>query len=114
MPPSLVSKEDTLSGLDNTSYTVRTATGTADTLLATDSVVIYTNTSAKAVTVPAVSALTPGRKFTIINTATGAVTITPTGATIDGAATYVVPATLGRVEFVNNGTNWFSTSEVVV
>lgn len=103
-----------MSGLDNTSYTVRTATGTADTLLATDSVVIYTNTSAKAVAVPAISALTPGRQFSVINTATGAVTITPAGATIDGAATYVVPATLGRVTFVNDGTNWFTISEVVV
>lgn len=103
-----------MSGLDNTSFTVRTATGTTDTLLATDSVVIYTNTAAKAVTVPAISALTPGRKYSIINTAAGAVTITTTGATIDGAATYVVPATLGRVEFINDGTNWFTTSEVVV
>lgn len=103
-----------MSGLDNTSFTVRTATGTSDTLLATDSVVIYTNTSAKAVAVPAISTLTPGRKYTIINTAAGAVTITPSGATIDGAATYVVPATLGRVEFINDGTNWFTTAEVVV
>ena len=103
-----------MSGLDNTSFTVRTATGTSDTLLNTDSVVIYTNTAAKAVTVPAISALTPGRKFTVINTAAGAVTITTTSATIDGAATYVVPATLGRVEFINDGTNWFTTSEVVV
>lgn len=103
-----------MSGLDNTSFTVRTATGTTDTLLATDSVVIYTNTSAKAVAVPAITALTPGRKFSVVNTATGAVTITPSGALIDGAATYVVPATVGRVEFVNDGTNWFSTSEVVV
>lgn len=103
-----------MSGLDNTSFTVRTSALTTDTLLNTDSVVIYTNTSAKAVAVPAISALTPGRKFSIINTAAGAVTITPAGATIDGAATYVVPATLGRVEFINDGTNWFTTSEVVV
>ena len=103
-----------MSGLDNTSFTVRTATGTTDTLLATDSVVIYTNTAAKAVTVPAVSDLTPGRLYTVVNTATGAVTITTTDATIDGAATYVVPATLGRVQFVNDGTNWFTVSEVVV
>lgn len=103
-----------MSGLDNTSFTTRTATGTSDTLLATDSVVIYTNTSAKAIAVPAISTLTPGRLYTVINTATGAATITPSGATIDGAATYVVPATLGRVSFVNDGTNWFTVSEVVV
>ncbi len=103
-----------MSGLDNTSYTTRTATGTTDTVLATDSVILYTNTAAKAVTVPAISALTPGRLFTFVNTAAGAVTITATGATIDGAATYVVPATLGRVQIVNDGTNWFTISEVVV
>lgn len=103
-----------MSGLDNTSFTTRTVTGTTDTLTKNDSVVIYTSTSAKAITVPAISTLTPGRVFSVINTATGAATITPTGATIDGAATYVVPATLGRVTFVNDGTNWFSISEVVV
>lgn len=104
-----------MSGLDNTSFTTRTVTGTSDTLLNTDSVVIYTNTSAKSIAVPAISALTPGRLFTVINTATGAATITPAGgALIDGAATYVVPATLGRVQFLNDGTNWFSVSEVVV
>lgn len=103
-----------MSGLDNTSFTTRTVSGTTDTLLATDSVVIYTSTSAKAIAVPAISSLTPGRLYTVINTATGAATITPSGATIDGAATYVVPATLGRVSFVNDGTNWFTVSEVVV
>lgn len=103
-----------MSGQDNTSFTTRTVTGTSDTLLNTDSIVIYTNTSAKSVAVPAVSALTPGRLYTIINTAAGAITITPAGATIDGAATYVVPATLGRVQFINDGTNWFTVSEVVV
>ena len=103
-----------MSGLDNTSYTTRTVTGTTDTVLVTDSVIIYTSTSAKAVTLPTVATFTPGRQFSFINTATGAATITSTGATIDGAATYVVPATLGRVTIVNDGTNWFSISEVVV
>jgi hypothetical protein len=66
------------------------------------------------VTLPAISTFTPGRLFSFINTAAGAATITSTGATIDGAATYVVPATLGRVQLINDGTNWFSLSEVVV
>ena len=103
-----------MSGFDNTSFTVRTATGTTDTLLATDSIVIYTNTSAKTVTVPAISALTPGRRFTVVNTAAGTVTITPTGATINGAATFVTPAGTaagaGRTSFVNDGTNWHTIS----
>lgn len=101
-----------MSGLDNTSYTVRTATGTTDTLTSTDFVVIYTNTSAKTVTVPAISSLTPGRMFAIVNTAAGAVTITPTGANINGAATFVTPAGTaagaGRTWIVNDGTNWFT------
>lgn len=101
-----------MSGLDNTSYTVRTVTGTTDTLNAQDSVVIYTNTSAKAVSVPAVSALTPGREFTLINTAAGAITVTPTGATVNGSATLTVTASTGRATIVNDGTNWFTRSAV--
>ena len=104
-----------MSGMDNTSFTVRTVTGTTDTLLNTDSVIIYTNTAAKTCNLPAVAAIQPGRKFSVINTAAGAVTVDPAGAElIDGAATYVVPATLGRVEFISTGTAWFTTSEVVV
>ena len=103
-----------MSGFDNTSFTVRTVTGTTDTLTATDSVVIYTSTSAKAVAIPAVSALTPGRRFTVVNTAAGALTLTPAGATINGAATFVTPAGTaagaGRTTFINDGTNWFTTS----
>lgn len=104
-----------MSGLDNTSFTVRTATGTTDTLLATDSFVIYTNTSAKVVTVPLISALTPGRRFTVVNTAAGTVTITPTSPnTINGATTFVTPAGTaagaGRTTFINDGTNWFTTA----
>lgn len=102
-----------MSGFDNTSYTVRTTAATADTLRATDFVVIYTAATAKVATIPAISALTPGRLFTIVNTAAGTVTITPTGALINGAATFVTPAGTaagaGRTTFVNDGTNWHTT-----
>lgn len=101
-----------MSGLDNTSFTVRTVTGTTDTLTNQDSFVIYTSTSAKAVAIPAISTLTPGRVFMIVNTAAGALTITPSGATINGAATFVTPAGTaagaGRTWLVNDGTNWFT------
>lgn len=101
-----------MSGLDNTSFTVRTVAGTTDTLTANDFFVIYTSTSAKAIAIPAISALTPGRVFAIINTAAGAATITPTGATVNGAATFVTPAGTaagaGRTWLVNDGTNWFT------
>lgn len=99
-----------MSGLDNTSYTVRTTAATADTLTNQDSFVIYTAATAKTVTVPAITALTPGRMFMIVNTAAGAVTITPTSALINGAATFVTPAGTaagaGRTWIVNDGTNW--------
>jgi len=101
-----------MSGFDNTSFTVRTVSGTTDTLTATDYFVIYTSTSAKAVAVPAISTLTPGRVFAIVNTAAGALTITPSGALINGAATFVTPAGTaagaGRTWIVNDGTNWFT------
>ena len=101
-----------MSGLDNHSYTVRTVTGTTDTLTANDFFVIYTSTSAKAVSIPAISALTPGRVFALVNTAAGAITTTPVGATVNGAATFVTPAGTaagaGRTWFVNDGTNWFT------
>lgn len=102
-----------MSGLDNVSYTTRTVAGTTDTLLNTDFFVIYTSTSAKAVSIPAISSLTPGRVFALVNTAAGAITTTPAGgATVNGAATFVTPAGTaagaGRTWFVNDGTNWFT------
>lgn len=104
-----------MSGFDNTSYTVRTITTTSDTLTNNDFVTIWTNTAAKTCNLPAVASIQPGRRYIVINTAANAVTVDPSGAeTIDGAATYVVPATLGRVEFISTGTAWFTISEVVV
>lgn len=101
-----------MSGYDNVSYTVRTTALATDTLLNTDFFVIYTNATAKTVTIPAISSLTPGRIFALVNTAAGAITVTPTGATVNGAATFVTPAGTaagaGRTWFVNDGVNWFT------
>lgn len=88
--------------------TVRTATGTVDTVLATDDVIVYSNTAAKAVSLPAEAARQPGKVYFFSNQATGAVTITPASGTIDGAATLVVAATTGRAQIVSDGTNWFT------
>lgn len=101
-----------MSGLDNTSYTVRTSVATSETLTNNDYVVLYTNTAAKAVTVPAASSVQPGRPFALINTNTGAVTITPSSGLIDGQATQTVAAGAvgayhGRI-ISNDGTNWFT------
>lgn len=102
-----------MSGFDNSSYTVRTTALATDTLLNTDFFVIYTNATAKSVSIPAISSLTPGRVFAIVNTAAGAITVTPAGgALVNGAATFVTPAGTaagaGRTWFVNDGTNWFT------
>lgn len=100
-----------MSGLDNTSFTVRTVSGTTDTLLATDSVTIYTSTSAKTVNLPDATLIQPGRRYVVINTAAGAITVDPSGSqTINGAATLTVTATTGRADFVSDGANWFTVT----
>lgn len=88
--------------------TVRTVTGTVDTVLATDDVIVYTNTAAKAVALPADAARQPGKVYFFSNQAAGAATITPASGTIDGAATLAVAATSGRAQIVSDGTNWFT------
>lgn len=98
-----------MSGYDNISFTVRTITGTTDTLTQTDSVTVWTNVAAKTCNLPAVAALPPGRRYVIINTAANAVTIDPAGAeTINGAATLAVTASTGRAEIISTGTAWLS------
>jgi len=101
-----------MSGLDNTSFTVRTTAATTDTITNNDSVVIYTATSAKTVTLPdPASQGLPGRRYVVINAGAGAITLTPVSPdTIDGAATKAVTATTGRADFITDGTNWFTIS----
>lgn len=103
-----------MSGLDNTSYTVRTASGTTDTLLATDSVVIYTNSAAKTVTLPPVATTQPGRVYRIICQNTGVATLDGSGSeTINGATTFAMTAgtvggVTGRCAIISDGTQWFT------
>jgi len=103
-----------MSGLDNTSYTVRTASGTTDTMTANDSVVIYTNSGAKTVVLPAVTAIQPGREYSLICTNTGVLTIDPQGAdNINGSATFAMTAgtvggVTGRCTIISDGTQWFT------
>ncbi len=100
-----------MSGLDNTSFTVRTTAATTDTLLDTDSIIIYTAATAKTCNLPAAAAVPPGRRFVVINTAAGAVTVDPAGAElINGAANLAVTATTGRADFFTNGTAWFTVT----
>lgn len=103
-----------MSGLDNTSYTVRTDATTTPSLSANDYVLVLTNTSAKVVTLPAASAVIPGRTYIVVNTAAGAATLTPASGTINGASTFVTPAGTaagaGRTTFISTGSTWWTIS----
>jgi len=103
-----------MSGFDNTSYTVRTVTGTTDTLLASDSVVVYTNSGTKTVTLPPVATTQPGRVYFIISQNTGVLTLDGNASeTINGNATQALVAgtttgVTGRAGIVSDGTQWFT------
>lgn len=103
-----------MSGLDNTSYTVRTSAATTDTVTANDSVVIYTNAATKTANLPAVATTQPGRVFEFICTNTGVLTLDANASeTINGATTFAVTAgtvggVTGRVAIVSDGTQWWT------
>lgn len=97
-----------MSANNSNGLTVNTVTTTTDAIDATDDVVIYTNTSAKTATLPAVASVPKGKVYHISNQATGAVTVSPAAGTIDGAATLVVAATTGRATLISDGSNWFT------
>lgn len=100
-----------MSAWNSNGLTVRTAAGTTDAVLATDDVVIYTNTAAKAVSIPAGS-VQYGKVYYFSNQNTGAITITPASGTINGTATATVAAGAAGApivaKIVSDGTNWFT------
>jgi hypothetical protein len=98
------------SGMATSNPLPRSATGTTDTVLATDAgrIVNYGNASDVAVTLPAATAtgFTAGFGFSANNAGTsGTVTITPTTSTINGAATLDIPAGKGCYIYTS-GTNY--------
>jgi hypothetical protein len=103
-----------MSGFDDTSYTVRTVTGTTDTLTASDYIVIYTSTSAKTVNLPPVATTPPGRVYQVICTTTGALTFDGNASeTINGSTTLALTANTangfaGRATIVSDGTQWLT------
>lgn len=100
-----------MSGLDNTSFTVRTTSATTDTLTNNDSYVIYTAAVAKTCNLPAVASIQPGREYVVVNTAAGAITVDPFGSElINGAASLSVTASTGRARFFSDGTQWWTIS----
>jgi len=103
-----------MSGFDDTSFTVRTVSGTTDTLTATDYVVIYTNSATKTVNLPAVATTQPGRVYQLICQNTGVLTIDGNASeTINGSTTFAMTAgtvggITGRCTIISDGTQWFT------
>jgi hypothetical protein len=100
-----------MSGLDNTSYTVRTVAATT-TLTNTDSLLVVAAPTANVtVNLPAVATTQPGRMYMIKRDATATFTVTLDGnasETINGATTAAVGAagTAGSLVVVSDGTQW--------
>lgn len=100
-----------MSGLDNTSVTVRSVTAT--TTLTDNDYVLLADPSGGAITVnlPAVASVQPGRQYTVRTTGTtNAVTLDGSGSeTIDGATTKALASgAIHAVTVVSNGTAWFT------
>lgn len=101
-----------MSGLDNTSLTVRSTTATSDTLTNNDFVLLVSPTAGNStINLPAVASIQPGRIYHIKRDATATNTVTLDGAgseTINGATTRAVGAagTAGGVIIVSDGTAW--------
>lgn len=100
-----------MSGLDNTSETVRAVTATT-TLTANDYVLLADPaTGAITVNLPSVAVISPGRSYWVRTTGTtNAVTLDGAAAeTIDGAATKVLASgAIHGVKIVSDGTAWFT------
>jgi hypothetical protein len=103
-----------MSGLDNTSYTVRTSAVTT-TLTENDSILLVLGaTGAVTVNLPAVASTVPGRSFIVYkDNAAQTITIDPAGSeTIDGGATTtLLTGQVHAKRFVSNGTAWYTIGE---
>ena len=102
-----------MSGLDNTSLTVRAVTAT--TTATANDFVILADPSGGAITVnlPAVATTQPGRQYTIRTTGTtNAVTIDGNASeTIDGSATKTLASgAIHAATVVSDGTAWYTIS----
>lgn len=101
-----------MSGFDNTSYTTRTSAGST-TLTDNDYVLlVLVAVGAVAVTLPNAALIQPGREYVVYKDAAAqTVTITPAAGLIDGGAnTTLATGAVHSKTFVNDGTNWFTTT----
>lgn len=100
-----------MSGLDNTSYTVRSVTA-ATTLTNQDSLLLcQPSGGAFTVTVPLASSVQPGRNFIVRSTGTtNAVTVSRSGSdTINGGTSVTLASgAVSACELYTDGTNWFT------
>jgi hypothetical protein len=100
-----------MSGLDNTSETLRTSAATTNVLTQNDYVLLLAVlTGATAVTLPSAATVQPGRPYTVYKDASAqTVTITPATGTIDGGAnTTLATGAAHAKQFITDGTNWFT------
>jgi hypothetical protein len=73
-------------------------------MYADDEIVLASGTST--ITLPTTPVA--GRRYTVKNSGTGTITITSASGTIDGAATAVITSQYNSLDFVSDGTNWFT------
>lgn len=102
-----------MSGLDNTSETVRTV-GATTTMTANDyDLLVLGITGNVTVNLPDATTLTPGRPYSVVKDAAAfTVTIDPFSTqTINGASTLVLAASAFHgAHFYTDGANWFAKS----
>ena len=104
-----------MSGLDNTSFTVRSSTATSETLTNNDYVLLCNPSGgAQTVNLPAVASVQPGRAYFVRTTGTtNTVTLDGFGSeTIDGASTKMLASgAIHGALVVTDGTAWFTIEQ---
>lgn len=92
-----------------TTKSIRTATGTTDTITATDDVILCDNATGVTLAITPTAAASTGKEFVIKNiNASGSCTIDPAGTeTIDGTGTKVLSGKWQSTRIISNGTAWF-------
>jgi hypothetical protein len=95
--------------LDYSSSVFRTISGTSDTILESDNgkILIYTNASAIAVTLP--DGLSLNHNFRVVRAAAGVPTVTPVTDTINGAGSGIAPSAQWKSAFFTQyaSTEWY-------
>ena len=69
---------------------------------------VMTVTGTHTVTLPTPSATNQGCVYTVKNVGTGTVTANTVAGTIDGGSSFTITVQYSSVDFINDGTNWFT------